>query len=130
MAPRLRDLLTQGAEQDIQSIHDYITEVDGPQRADHVLDSLMAAAEKLAVAFSHLTRFVVHSPQHSPTRPLTIQRRLPLPRLPVLHVNHRSQRLPRFPSHSAFSSTSDFLSARCGEGAPAPTGGEPPPERG
>ena len=49
MATRLRVLLTQGAEQDIQSIHDYITEVDGPLRADHVLDSLVAAAEKLAV---------------------------------------------------------------------------------
>ncbi len=49
MATRLRVLPTQGAEQDIQSIHDYITEVDGPLRADHVLDGLVATTDKLAI---------------------------------------------------------------------------------
>jgi toxin ParE1/3/4 len=49
MVVRMRVLLTQGAEQDIQSIHDYITESDGPLRADQVLDGLLAATDKLTV---------------------------------------------------------------------------------
>lgn len=49
MVVRMGVLLTQGAEQEIQSIHDYITESDGPLRADHVLDGLLAATDKLTV---------------------------------------------------------------------------------
>lgn len=41
-------LLTAGAEQDIESIHDHIAEFDSPANADHVLDRLMKAAEGLA----------------------------------------------------------------------------------
>ena len=41
-------LLTQGAAQDLESIHDYIAAFDSPAKADHVLDCLMKAAEGLA----------------------------------------------------------------------------------
>lgn len=41
-------LLTQGAEQDLESIYDYIAEFDSPANADYVLDRLMKAAEGLA----------------------------------------------------------------------------------
>lgn len=41
-------LLTQGAEQDLESIYDYIAEFDAPANADYVLDRLMKAAEGLA----------------------------------------------------------------------------------
>lgn len=44
-----RVLLTRGAEQDIESIYDYIAEYDDPANADYVLDQLMATAEKLAL---------------------------------------------------------------------------------
>lgn len=49
MAAAFRVLLTRGAEQDIEAIHDYIATYDAPAKADHVLDQLMAAAEKLAL---------------------------------------------------------------------------------
>ncbi len=49
MPATFRVLLTRGAEQDIEAIHEYITTADGPARADHVLDQLMATANKLAV---------------------------------------------------------------------------------
>lgn len=49
MASRYRVLLTQGAEQDLEAIYDYIAEFDDPANADHVLDRLMATAEQLAV---------------------------------------------------------------------------------
>jgi toxin ParE1/3/4 len=41
-------LLTKGAEQDLREIYDYISEFDSPANADHVLDQLLAASEKLA----------------------------------------------------------------------------------
>ena len=49
MVAKYRVLLTHGAEQDMESIYDYIAEFDDPAKADHVLDQLMATAEKLAV---------------------------------------------------------------------------------
>lgn len=45
---RYEVFLTEGAEQDFESIHDYIAEFDSPGRADHVLDQILAAAERLA----------------------------------------------------------------------------------
>jgi len=41
-------LLTQGAEQDLESIYDYISEFDSPAKADYVLDRLMKTVEGLA----------------------------------------------------------------------------------
>jgi toxin ParE1/3/4 len=41
-------LLTQGAEQDLKSIHDYISEFDSVANANHVLDRLMEVVERLA----------------------------------------------------------------------------------
>lgn len=41
-------LLTRGAEQDLESIHDYIAEFDSPAKANYVLDRLMKAVEGLA----------------------------------------------------------------------------------
>ena len=41
-------LLTAGAEQDLESIYDYIREFDGPGQADHVLDRLLEVVERLA----------------------------------------------------------------------------------
>lgn len=41
-------LLTQGAERDLESIHDYLAEFDCIANADHVLDQLMAVVEGLA----------------------------------------------------------------------------------
>lgn len=41
-------LLTAGAEQDLESIHDYIAEFDSPANADYVLGRLVKAAEGLA----------------------------------------------------------------------------------
>lgn len=41
-------LLTQGAEQDLESIYDYIAAFDSPANADYVLERLMKAAEELA----------------------------------------------------------------------------------
>jgi toxin ParE1/3/4 len=49
MVAKYRVLLTRGAEQDMESIYDYIAEFDDPANADNVLDQLMATAEKLAV---------------------------------------------------------------------------------
>jgi toxin ParE1/3/4 len=45
---RYEVLLTQGAEQDLESIHDYIAEFDCEANADRVLDRLMEAVESLA----------------------------------------------------------------------------------
>lgn len=45
---RYQVLLTQGAEQDLESIHDYIAEFDRVEHADHVLDRLMDVAESLS----------------------------------------------------------------------------------
>ena len=41
-------LLTQGAEQDLESIHDYISEFDSVANANHALDRLMEVVEGLA----------------------------------------------------------------------------------
>lgn len=41
-------LLTRSAEQDLESIHDYIAEFDCMANAQHVLDALMAVVESLA----------------------------------------------------------------------------------
>ena len=49
MASSYSVLLTQGAEQDLEAIYDYIAEFDDPANADHVLDRLSATAEQLAV---------------------------------------------------------------------------------
>lgn len=41
-------LLTGGAEQDLESIHDYISEFDCVANANHVLDELMEVMKRLA----------------------------------------------------------------------------------
>tara|TARA_R110000868_G_scaffold107750_1_gene294661 strand:- start:1602 stop:1943 length:342 start_codon:yes stop_codon:yes gene_type:complete len=41
-------LLTKGAEQDLESIHDYISEFDCVANANYVLDELMEAVESLS----------------------------------------------------------------------------------
>jgi toxin ParE1/3/4 len=41
-------LLTKGAEQDLESIYDYISGFDCPANANHVLDELMGAVENLS----------------------------------------------------------------------------------
>lgn len=41
-------LLTEGAEQDLEAIHDYISEFDCVANADAVLDSLMAVVASLS----------------------------------------------------------------------------------
>lgn len=45
---RYEVLLTRGAEQDLESIHDYIAEFDCVANANHVLDRLMEVVEGLA----------------------------------------------------------------------------------
>ena len=45
---RFEVLLTEGAEQDLESIHDYIAEFDCVANADRVLDRLMEVVEGLA----------------------------------------------------------------------------------
>lgn len=47
-ARRCEVLLTQGAEQDLESIHDYIAEFDSVAHANHVLDRLMEVVDGLA----------------------------------------------------------------------------------
>ena len=41
-------LLTEGAEQDLESIHDYISEFDHVTNANYVLDELMGVVERLS----------------------------------------------------------------------------------
>ena len=41
-------LLTEGAEQDLEAIHDYISEFDCVANANHVLDELMGVVESLS----------------------------------------------------------------------------------
>ena len=41
-------LLTEGAEQDLEAIHDYIAEFDSVANANYVLDGLMDAVESLS----------------------------------------------------------------------------------
>jgi toxin ParE1/3/4 len=47
-ARRFEVLLTEGAEQDLESIYDYIAEFDSVAKANHVLDRLLKAVETLA----------------------------------------------------------------------------------
>ena len=47
-APPFEVLLTEGAERDLEDIHSYIAEHDSMANADHVLDAVLAAAERLA----------------------------------------------------------------------------------
>lgn len=44
---RYEVLLTQGAEHDLESIHEYIAEHDSPAHANHVLDELVKVTESL-----------------------------------------------------------------------------------
>jgi toxin ParE1/3/4 len=44
---RYEVLLTHGAEQDLESIHDYIAEFDSVTAADHVLDQLTRVTDSL-----------------------------------------------------------------------------------
>jgi len=41
-------LLTEGAEQDLESIHDYISDFDCVDNANHVLEELMEVVESLS----------------------------------------------------------------------------------
>lgn len=45
---KLEVLLTEGAEQDLEAIHDYISEFDCVANANHVLDGLMDVVESLS----------------------------------------------------------------------------------
>ncbi len=45
---RFEVLLTEGAEQDLAAIYDYICEFDSVLNANHVLDKLMEVAESLS----------------------------------------------------------------------------------
>jgi toxin ParE1/3/4 len=45
---RFEVLLTRGAEQDLESINDYIAEFDSVVNADHVLDELMGVVDALS----------------------------------------------------------------------------------
>lgn len=45
---RFEVLLTAGAEQDLEAIHDYISEFDCVANANHVLDELMDVVESLS----------------------------------------------------------------------------------
>ena len=47
-SPRYEVLLTPGAEQDLESIHDYIAEFDCAANANYVLDELMGVVERLS----------------------------------------------------------------------------------
>ncbi|MDR1854595.1 MAG: type II toxin-antitoxin system RelE/ParE family toxin [Azoarcus sp.] len=48
MATRYEVLLTAGAEQDLESIHDYIFHADSPANADAVQDRLLETVENLS----------------------------------------------------------------------------------
>jgi toxin ParE1/3/4 len=48
MAKSYRVLLTQGAEQDLEAIYDYIAAFDSSHSANHVLDNLLSTAAQLA----------------------------------------------------------------------------------
>ncbi|WP_306477474.1 type II toxin-antitoxin system RelE/ParE family toxin [Methyloversatilis sp.] len=45
---RFEVLLTDGAEQDLEALHDYVAEFDCVANANHVLDELMAVVESLS----------------------------------------------------------------------------------
>ncbi len=46
--PRFAVLLTQGAEQDLEAIHDYISDFDCVANANYVLDELMQVVDSLS----------------------------------------------------------------------------------
>lgn len=46
--PTFEVLLTEGAEQDLESIHNYIADLDGLARANGVLDRLLKVVESLS----------------------------------------------------------------------------------
>lgn len=48
MAGKFEVLLTEGAEQDLEAIHDYISEFDCVANANYVLDELMGVVESLS----------------------------------------------------------------------------------
>ncbi|TAM86498.1 MAG: type II toxin-antitoxin system RelE/ParE family toxin [Candidimonas sp.] len=48
VAAKFQVLLTEGAEQDLKAIHDYIAEFDCVANANHVLDELMDVADSLS----------------------------------------------------------------------------------
>jgi toxin ParE1/3/4 len=48
MATKFEVLLTAGAEQDLEALHDYIREFDCIANADHVLDQLMQVVQSLS----------------------------------------------------------------------------------
>jgi len=45
---RYEVLITQGAERDLEDIHDHIAEFDSPEKAEYVLGRLLDVAERLA----------------------------------------------------------------------------------
>ena len=45
---RYKVLFTEGAEYDLEAIHNYISQFDSPASADHVLEQLLEATEALA----------------------------------------------------------------------------------
>lgn len=47
-ARRCEVLLTAGAEQDLEAIHEYIADYDSVAHAEHVLDRLLAVVESLS----------------------------------------------------------------------------------
>lgn len=48
MLMRYEVLLTEGAEHDLEAIHDYVAEFDSPASAGYVLDRLLKTVETLA----------------------------------------------------------------------------------
>ncbi|MBM5571598.1 MULTISPECIES: type II toxin-antitoxin system RelE/ParE family toxin [Deefgea] len=49
MTPKFEVLLTEGAEQDLEAIYDYIADFDSPGNANDVLDQLMEVVESLSL---------------------------------------------------------------------------------
>lgn len=47
--PRHEVLLTRGAEQDLEALHEYISDFDSPANANQVLDRLMEVVDGLAL---------------------------------------------------------------------------------
>jgi toxin ParE1/3/4 len=45
---RFEVLVTEGAEQDLEAIHDYVSEFDSVANANHLLDALMKVVEGLS----------------------------------------------------------------------------------
>lgn len=47
-SPTFEVLLNEGAERDLEAIHDYISEFDSVANANHVLDELLSVVESLS----------------------------------------------------------------------------------